>query len=137
VNFKIREAKFEDSAGIGRVHVDSWRETYKGIIPDSVLDGLSYEQRTESMKNQINRLDPKNPAFCIWVAESSEKEIVGFAVGGPARQDKERNHKAMFLWVLEENQTAKFYQAMGGKAVANKVIEIGRPLDEVAYGWVL
>ena len=31
---KIRQANIEDAQGIGKVHVDSWRTTYKGILPD-------------------------------------------------------------------------------------------------------
>jgi len=43
----IRKAKLDDATGIAKVHVDSWRTTYKGIIPDDFLNNLSYEQRTE------------------------------------------------------------------------------------------
>lgn len=30
----IRKAKLDDATGIAKVHVDSWRTTYKGIIPE-------------------------------------------------------------------------------------------------------
>lgn len=43
----IRKANRDDAPGIAKVHVDSWRTTYKGIIPQSFLDELSYEQRTK------------------------------------------------------------------------------------------
>ena len=35
---KIRKAIVEDATGIGTVHVDSWRTTYKDIIPDEFLE---------------------------------------------------------------------------------------------------
>jgi hypothetical protein len=41
----IREATMADVAAIARVHVESWRATYKGILPDDYLANLTYEQR--------------------------------------------------------------------------------------------
>jgi hypothetical protein len=35
----------DDAEAIARVHVDSWRTTYQGILPDEVLAGLSVERR--------------------------------------------------------------------------------------------
>ncbi|UZM97600.1 hypothetical protein OL548_21075 [Lysinibacillus sp. MHQ-1] len=37
---KIRKAIVEDATGIGTVHVDSWRTTYKDIIPDEFLEKI-------------------------------------------------------------------------------------------------
>ena len=31
----IRKAVLDDSKGIAKVHVDSWRSTYRNIIPDA------------------------------------------------------------------------------------------------------
>jgi hypothetical protein len=39
----IREAVPADAGAVARVHVDSWRTTYRGIIADSILSDLSYE----------------------------------------------------------------------------------------------
>ena len=41
----VREAVPADARAIARVHVDSWRTTYRDIVPDSVLSQLSYEER--------------------------------------------------------------------------------------------
>lgn len=43
----IREAELVDAPGIAKVHVDSWRTTYKNIMSDDFLSHLSYEQRTK------------------------------------------------------------------------------------------
>ena len=44
---------------------------------------------------------------------------------------------SMLLWVLQDNRPAcRFYEALGGKRVSEKTIEIGGAnLVEVAYGW--
>src|SRR5262245_5216331 len=44
----------------------------------------------------------------------------------------ERGHRAMSLWVLEQNGPARrFYERLGGKLIAEK----RAGLVEVAYGW--
>lgn len=42
----IRPARMADADAIARVHVDSWRTTYPGIVPDDYLATMSYEQRS-------------------------------------------------------------------------------------------
>lgn len=74
VNMKIRKANIQDAQSIGKVHVDSWRTTYKGTLPDDFLNKLSYEQRTELWKNNIS--DATN---YVLVAENEQGEIIGFA----------------------------------------------------------
>lgn len=64
---KIRKANSVDATSIAKVHVDSWRTTYKGIIPDEFLNNLSYEQRTELWKENLARVDNY-----IVVAENNE-----------------------------------------------------------------
>ncbi|MBP1084252.1 hypothetical protein ACFFJQ_06655 [Bacillus capparidis] len=43
--FNIRKATKEDAAEIAKVHVDSWRTTYKNIVSDTYLAQLNYEDR--------------------------------------------------------------------------------------------
>jgi hypothetical protein len=44
----LREARPADAAKIARVHVDGWRTTYRGIVPDDYLAALSYEAQERS-----------------------------------------------------------------------------------------
>ena len=43
----------------------------------------------------------------------------------------------MCLWVLDKNKRGcSFYEAIGGKRVGKKMVEIGpNKLKEVCYGW--
>lgn len=43
----VREATEADLSGIARVLVDTWRATYRGIVPDSCLDGMTYDAQAE------------------------------------------------------------------------------------------
>ena len=78
----VREAVPADARAIARVHVDSWRTTYRGIVPDSVLSQLSYEER-ERMWQGI--LDAAEGQAFVYVAVDESGQIVGFASGGPER----------------------------------------------------
>ena len=43
----LRPAVLSDANAIAEVHVRAWRETYRGIMPDKVLDELSAERSAE------------------------------------------------------------------------------------------
>lgn len=75
----IRKARAGDARGIAEIHVAAWRETYRGIVPDSYLDKLSVDEREARWR----RLDaPGNRSFAFVAVDSAER-IVGFASGGP------------------------------------------------------
>lgn len=81
----FREAKPSDAAVLGALHVASWRETYAGLLPDPLLDGLSAEARSAMWGGILN--DPAAVGgTAIFVAES-EGEIVGFGACGRQRDE--------------------------------------------------
>jgi hypothetical protein len=49
----FRIANIVDAAGVTKVQVDSWRTTFKGIVPDSFLESLSYAKREPIWKRAI------------------------------------------------------------------------------------
>lgn len=38
INFEVRRAEAADASSMARVHVDTWRENYRGLMSDAVLD---------------------------------------------------------------------------------------------------
>jgi GNAT superfamily N-acetyltransferase len=78
----IRAATPTDAVAIARVHVDSWRTTYTGIVPADYLANLSHAQREQFWSNILST---PAPSGCVYVAEHDTGEIVGFASGGPER----------------------------------------------------
>ena len=69
----IRKANLEDALEIAKVHVDSWKFAYKGIIEDQVLDSLDYNKRSENW-----RLVLQNSSLPMYVSESNKGEVTGF-----------------------------------------------------------
>lgn len=43
----LRSATLDDCHGIARVQVASWRHTYRGLMPEAVLEGMTVESRRE------------------------------------------------------------------------------------------
>ena len=79
----IRPAEPRDAVGIAKVHVESWRSTYRGIVPDNVLENLS-----ESRREKYWREDAiPDTAQVIYIASRPGGEIVGFVSGGPEREE--------------------------------------------------
>ena len=83
MEIRIREANPADAGPIARVHIDTWRTAYSGIVPAEYLAGLSHGDR-ESRWDEILTTD--RPATSNFVAETEEGEVVGFAGGGPERE---------------------------------------------------
>jgi len=152
---EIREAEINDAAAIARVHVDCWRTTYEGIVPEDYLAKLSYSQR-EGMWRHILR--PGADKAYVYVAYEASG-VVGFASGGPQRsgslpyagelytiyildtfQRKGLGHllisrvaqrllqedmESMLVWVLDANIFRRFYEILGGRPIAVQTISIG------------
>jgi L-amino acid N-acyltransferase YncA len=78
----IRAATADDARAIAEVHIASWRTTYRGIVPDAVLDVLSVEERERRWASSLTTRD--SPSFA-YVAEDEAGRVVGFASGGPRR----------------------------------------------------
>lgn len=78
MNTLVRLAQVEDAAQIAEVHVLTWQCAYKGQIPDSYLNSLSIEKRTEGWREQL-----KNPEKGIhtFVAEVDGR-VVGWCTAG-------------------------------------------------------
>lgn len=76
----VRAAAFADADAIAEVHIQSWRETYTGLMPDRLMDADALAARRRMWSAILSR-DPLPGA--IAVAERNG-HIVGFAFAGPA-----------------------------------------------------
>ena len=80
--FSIREATAADAGAIARVHRESWRTSYSGILPAEIV---SVESARRGEGEWRRRLAHKPPDAGIWIAESPPDGIVGFASCGEGR----------------------------------------------------
>jgi ribosomal protein S18 acetylase RimI-like enzyme len=77
----IRAATPADAPAIGRVHVQSWRETYGGILSDDLLNSVSATVRAAMWRGALDG----EPPILLFVAEQASGDLVGFAGGGACR----------------------------------------------------
>jgi ribosomal protein S18 acetylase RimI-like enzyme len=147
----VRPARPDDARRLAEIHVETWRATYPGVMPQELLDSLSVDSRERLWQEWI-----PNPEVAVFVSEASG-EVVGFvSVGpcltepeigelyaiyvvpaahgtgaGPALMDTavaslgERWEEAI-LWVATENPRARrFYEREGWVADGERVDSFG------------
>lgn len=160
----LRIATLEDAEAIARIHVDTWRSTYAGMLANDLLVGMSLEKQTRMWQRMLRGGET------VFVAEDPRHGIIGFGSYGPSRSKRgeftgevftlyllpdfqglgigqgllremfgalaREGHETALIWVLAVNPTRFFYEAMGGKPVAARDTRMGgKVVREVAYGW--
>ena len=80
----LRTATSDDAEGIAIVRIDSWRKTYRGVIPDSYLDSMEVEESAALWRRVLTAASVTTSVF---VAELDD-EIVGFAAGKMLDEEK-------------------------------------------------
>jgi len=137
----IERATQLDARGIASVHVQSWRDTYKGIIDQEFLDSLKVEDRYELWKESLKA----EQNGCVYIAKNDSGEVVGFASFGVERTKKfgieaelyaiylldeykgqkigsklfhaglqqilKLDYKSLMVWVLDKNPSKHFYES--------------------------
>ncbi len=151
----VRPATIADADAIARVHRETWRTTYAGILP---LEVIAQEAGRKSPAIWKRRLALNSPEAATWVAERAAR-VVGFASCGEARhrlegleseiyalyvlQDEQRRGAGrelvracarhfvrhgqfgFYLWVLKANRARLFYETLGGEEIGQKTERLG------------
>ena len=156
-NIIIRKATEEDARSVVEVNAYTWLTTYKGLIPDEILENniKSIEERIPKSANSIRT---KNN---VYVAQIDDK-VVGIMGYGKSRNEEYNNsgeiyymyvlkeyqglglgkklfmtgikelidqgYDSMVLNVLEGNKTINFYEKYNGKKVGEKHDYFGETL---------
>lgn len=161
----IRPAQWHDGDAIGRIYVESWRATYRGILPSGYLSGLCADKLSRSV-----RLSLMDPQTLYLIADSGHGALGYIAAGRQRGQDPiyetelyelyllpevqgqglgrklladmaRRLHDARFytmmVWVLARNPNRCFYEKRGALYLGSKTIYFaGSNLQADAFGWI-
>jgi GNAT superfamily N-acetyltransferase len=123
----IRGARIEDAAAIARVHVESWRSTYAGMLPEKMLLKLSsaaHEQRW--WRHVLGRFRSRH---YVYVVEDSREGVVGFASGGRARdRGLAYGGEIYALYLLDEYHGRGLGRALFRRLAARLMRECGATL---------
>jgi len=80
VEANIRPALANDARSIAEVHVGSWKTTYTGIFPDTLLESLSIDSRERSWKETL-----AEPRLVTLVGCDAGDKVVVFICGAAER----------------------------------------------------
>ncbi|HEY8573477.1 GNAT family N-acetyltransferase [Phenylobacterium sp.] len=166
-SFVVFPAGPADAEDLARVHVQAWRETYRGLLPDAFLARMSEPGFTRRFQRDLQGLAG------VTLAAADRSGIVGYAAGGPSRRGidgeaeisllyvvrarqgrgvgrelltrtaralAERGAASLMISVLRENHPARrFYEHLGGLAepARQEPGPGGQLVHEVAYTWPL
>ena len=126
----VRAATPRDARSVARVHVDTWRAAYAGIVPQAVLDGLSVERREAFWRAATEQPGDHR----LWVIES-DGIVVGFASTGPARDDDLPAGAGELLAIYLV--PAHWGRGLGARLFGRAIADLGeRDIDPVVL-WVL
>lgn len=153
-----------DVDALAAMHVQAWREAYRGLMPDAVLAGLDVGRRAATWRETLARGTPvmlalwadeivgfmgcgrrRNPAlpsdgevYGLYVLARAQRQGIGHALMRFAAERLEgQGFASASLWVFEGNGPARgFYEALGGRMCARRMeSRDGWALSEVAYRW--
>jgi len=106
----VRDARPDDATEMAHVHVASWRETYRGLMPDDVLDAPDFLARRERFWTAA-LTDPRYSTNRVAVAEAAGV-VVGIAMSGPAREDAGVDSELYLIYLLESAHGSGAGQAL-------------------------
>ena len=159
----LRQARPSDAADLARIYIESWQDTYPGILPHSLLQAMSPRAHKARWLSTIR-------GGGVVVAEAGSHGVVGLASLGASRDRglgfdgeiytlyvdpcflgqgigtlllhgafaalKERKFHSCLVWSHARNNACFFYESMGGIRVAERTTRMaGAPVPEAAFGW--
>ena len=128
----IREAIEQDISAIAKVHVDTWRTTYRDIFSSEFLANMSYEKREQSWHRVFKNASIDNNF--TYVAESESSQIIGFANAGIEREENQIYRGELYaIYILENHQR----KGIGSKLVKTVVQRLNRMEINSMIVWVL
>lgn len=90
----------DDAEALAQVHVTSWRETYRGLLPDSFLDRMSVPVNARRFAKSL--VTPAEHE--ITLAAADRQGLVGYVAGGPSRTRLPGEAEVTTLYVLRPHQ---------------------------------
>lgn len=98
--FVIFPAGPADAEDLARVHVQSWRETYKGLLPDAYLARMSEPGHARRFAQMLIRPGPDD----VTLAAADRWGLVGYAQGGPSRRRVADEAEVATLYLVRSAQ---------------------------------
>lgn len=100
-NYIIRKALSGDAPRIAYVRITGWHQSYKGIIPDALLDKLDIDDDETRVRAAIEDITNKSLRFVV----ETEGVVTGIGACGPARGGHDEKRAAVYaIYLLDETK---------------------------------
>ena len=109
--FVVFPAGPTDAEALARVHVQSWRETYKGLLPDAYLARMSEAAHARRFGVALMKPGPDD----VTLAAADRWGLVGYAQGGPSRRRMAKEAEVATLYLVRAAQN----RGLGGRLLAD------------------
>lgn len=161
----VRPARPEDAAQIARVYIESWHDTYAGILPHRLLCAMTARGQTARWNAAIRARGREAVLVAVHAGG-----VVGMTSFGPPRDGtmgfdgevytlyvdpsfygrgsgrallraafaamRKRGRSSCIIWAHAKNPVRFFYEAMGGRLIAERTAQMmGDAVLESAFGW--
>jgi ribosomal protein S18 acetylase RimI-like enzyme len=160
----VRLARPTDAAELARIYIESWHDAYAGILSHALLAKMSLKGQTARWEATMRGpgivlvaedanegpvglaslgaardrgLGLDGEIYTLYVDPAFQGRGTGRALLHAAFSSMQaRNYRACVIWAHARNNACFFYEAMGGKRVAERTTGImGEPTPEIAFGW--
>ena len=98
--FVVFPAGPADAEALAQAHVTSWRETYRGLLPDAYLARMSVEAHARRFAWSLLKPGPDD----VTLAAADRHGIVGYAQGGPSRRRAPGEAEVATLYLVRSAQ---------------------------------
>jgi ribosomal protein S18 acetylase RimI-like enzyme len=99
LSFVVFPAGPSDAEELARVHVASWRETYRGLLADAFLARMSEPGFARRFRRSLT-----TPGTDVTLAAADRYSLVGYAQGGTSRRGVAGEAEIATLYVLRQAQ---------------------------------
>ncbi|CAN7151931.1 GNAT family N-acetyltransferase [Phenylobacterium sp. LjRoot219] len=89
-----------DAEALARVHVTSWRETYRDLLPEAFLARMSEPGHARRFRHELTRPGPHD----VLLAAINPYGVFGYVAGGPSRAGVEGEAEIATLYILRSAQ---------------------------------
>lgn len=99
LSFVVFPAGPSDAEEMARVHVTSWRETYRGLLADAFLARMSEPGFTRRFRRALTE-----PGDTVTLVAADRYGLVGYAQGGASRRGAPGEAEIATLYLLRQAQ---------------------------------
>ena len=127
MNIIIRKAKPEEAEKIIDINIKVWKTTYKGLIPQEIIDKVQSKDEARIEKSKINIREKQNT-----IVAEVDGEIVGYQTFGQAHDKQFCNSGEIYAsYILDDFQMLGLGRRMAQSAFEPLGIYVGK--DNVYY----